>query len=96
MASMDAPAGRTAGRRTAAHAGPLCAVGFVASAAALRNGIDRVGLTNGAAGPGQRPTIGAPPVVNAERTVLQTYCPSKVDDFEDQVRHLKFDDVARS
>lgn len=65
-------------------------------ATALRNGIDRVGLTNGAAGPGQRPTIGAARVVDAERIVLQTYCPGKVDDFNDQVRHLKFDDVVRS
>lgn len=61
---------------------------------ALRNGADRVGLGNGAAGPGQRPVIGPSVVVEAERIILQTYCPNKVADFDNEVDDLKFDDVA--
>lgn len=63
---------------------------------ALRNGIDRIGLDNGASGPGQRPIIGSGRIVQAERIVLQTYCPGKVDDFDDEVGDLKFDDVVKS
>jgi hypothetical protein len=62
---------------------------------ALRNGADRVGLANGAAGPGQRPIIGSARIVEAERIVLQTYCPDKVDDFDDEIDDLKFDDVVK-
>ncbi|NUP77637.1 MAG: hypothetical protein HOV96_08845 [Nonomuraea sp.] len=60
---------------------------------ALRNGVDRVGLGNGAAGPGQRPVIGSSRIAAAERIVLQTYCPGKVAEFDDEIDDLKFDDV---
>ncbi|WTW92238.1 hypothetical protein OG216_02110 [Streptomycetaceae bacterium NBC_01309] len=60
---------------------------------ALRQGVDRISLNNGAAGPGQRPIIGSGRVVQAERIVLQTYCPDKVAGFDDEINDLKFDDV---
>ncbi|MGW0663756.1 hypothetical protein [Streptodolium elevatio] len=60
---------------------------------ALRQGVDRVSLNNGAAGPGQRPIIGSARVAQAERIVLQTYCPDKVAAFDNEIDDLKFDDV---
>ncbi|PJI93333.1 hypothetical protein [Luteimicrobium subarcticum] len=54
-------------------------------------------LTNGAAGPGQRPVIADDRVVQGQRIVLQVYCPDQLDEFEQAVDDLNLDDgVVRS
>jgi hypothetical protein len=50
-------------------------------------------LTNGAAGPGQRPTIVDKTVVQGQLLIISIYCPDQLSDFEKQVSDLKFDDV---
>lgn len=54
------------------------------------------GLSNGAAGPGQRGVIGESDLVAGERLVIQTYCPDQIDEFDRAVRDLKLDDTADS
>ncbi|HEY7705821.1 MAG TPA: hypothetical protein VH968_01475 [Gaiellaceae bacterium] len=61
----------------------------------LAQGFLRLQLSNGAAGPGQRPVRVDQRVVQGELAIIQTYCPDKVEDFEDFVDDLDFDDVIR-
>jgi hypothetical protein len=50
-------------------------------------------LTNGAAGPGQRPIIADERVVRFELLVLETYCPDELEDFRDEIEDFDFEDV---
>ncbi|WP_370413670.1 hypothetical protein [Streptomyces fradiae] len=52
-------------------------------------------LSNGATGPGMRPVIADSKAVEAERIVLQVYCPDKLDEFDDAVDDLKTDETVR-
>ncbi|MEU6934149.1 hypothetical protein AB0A05_33940 [Streptomyces sp. NPDC046374] len=52
-------------------------------------------LSNGATGPGNRPIIADTKAVDAERIVLQVYCPDQVDDFDQAVDDLKTDDTVK-
>lgn len=52
------------------------------------------GLSNGAAGPGQRGVIGDADLVVAERLVIRTYCPEEADAFERAVDDLRLGDTA--
>ncbi|MBA2956253.1 hypothetical protein GON03_18085 [Nocardioides sp. MAH-18] len=49
-------------------------------------------LTNGAAGPGQRPVIADKRVVEFQLLVVQIYCPDELDDFRDAVDDLDLDE----
>jgi hypothetical protein len=53
-------------------------------------------LTNGAAGPGQRPIIADSRVVKGELLIVQIYCPEKLEAFKDKINDLDFDNVIRS
>ncbi|GGY70221.1 hypothetical protein [Streptomyces omiyaensis] len=52
-------------------------------------------LSNGATGPGSRPVIADSKAVDAERIVLQVYCPDQVDEFDEAVEDLKTDDTVK-
>ncbi|MEU6164946.1 hypothetical protein [Streptomyces tanashiensis] len=62
---------------------------------ALKTALWKIQQANGAAGPGMRPVISDTKAVQAERIVLQVYCPDKLDDFDDEVEDLKTDDTVR-
>ncbi|MFF0431182.1 hypothetical protein ACFYU9_02970 [Streptomyces sp. NPDC004327] len=63
---------------------------------ALRNALYRIQqLSTGAPGPGNRPVIADTKAVEAERIVLQVYCPDQVDDFDRAIQDLKTDDTVR-
>lgn len=49
-------------------------------------------LTNGAAGPGQRPIIADERVVRFQLLVVEIYCPDELDDFQDAVDDLDLDE----
>lgn len=72
--------------------GPVCAD----PASALRTGLQRVQMSNGAAGPGQRPVIVAARTVQAEALVLSVYCPDQLDDYQNRIKDIKTDDTVRS
>ncbi|KQX49828.1 MULTISPECIES: hypothetical protein [unclassified Streptomyces] len=63
---------------------------------ALKKALYRIErISNGATGPGMRPVIADTRAVQAERIVLQVYCPDKLDEFDDAVEDLKTDDTVR-
>jgi Tfp pilus assembly protein PilX len=49
-------------------------------------------LTNGAAGPGTRPVIADSRVVQGSRLVIETYCPDKLENFQQSVEDLELSD----
>ena len=52
-------------------------------------------LSNGAAGPGQRPVRVANQTLKGELLIIQTYCPKKLSEFQKFVNTLNFADVVR-
>jgi hypothetical protein len=62
---------------------------------ALTEALLRTALANGAAGPGQRAVIVDKDVVAGERAVVAVYCPDRLDDFDEFINGLTFDDVVR-
>jgi hypothetical protein len=52
-------------------------------------------LTNGADFVGRRPVIVDRDVVRGEALILQTYCPDKLEEYQDKFDDLKFDDVIK-
>jgi hypothetical protein len=69
--------------------GSICADPNNALRRAVLNGM----LTNGAAGPGQRPVIADSLVVKGESLVISIYCPEKLPDFQRYADDLKYSDV---
>lgn len=63
---------------------------------ALRRTILFSMLTNGAAGPGQRPIIADSRMVQGQLLVIETYCPDELEDFRETVESLEFGDVLGS
>ncbi|MFC4070559.1 hypothetical protein [Actinoplanes subglobosus] len=61
---------------------------------ALRRGILYGQLTNGAAGPGQRPVIADNKVVQGQLLIIKVYCPEYIESFQKVVDDLKLEDVA--
>lgn len=51
-------------------------------------------LTNGAAGPGQRPIIADNKMVQGVALIIKVYCPEQAEDFQQVVDDLKYADVA--
>ena len=70
--------------------GAVCA----APANALVKSILYGQLTNGAAGPGQRPIIADNKAVEGILLVVKVYCPEEAADFKEVVDNLKYADVA--
>lgn len=52
------------------------------------------GLTNGAAGPGQRPIIADNKAVQGVALIIKVYCPEQAADFQQVIDNLKYADVA--
>jgi hypothetical protein len=61
---------------------------------ALRKAIIYGMLTNGAAGPGQRPVIADNKVLKGELLIVKVYCPDELENFTDLVNDLKTSGVA--
>ncbi|MFI5897718.1 hypothetical protein ACIA5D_47300 [Actinoplanes sp. NPDC051513] len=70
--------------------GAVCA----APANALVKSILYGQLTNGAAGPGQRPIIADNKAVQGVLLIVKVYCPEEAEDFQQVIDDLKFADVA--
>ncbi|GAA0468631.1 hypothetical protein Ade02nite_79590 [Paractinoplanes deccanensis] len=51
-------------------------------------------LTNGAAGPGQRPVIADNKVVQGQLMIIKVYCPQYIEEFQEVVDDLKLEKVA--
>jgi hypothetical protein len=66
----------------------------VAPANALVKSILYGGLTNGAAGPGQRPVIADNKATEGVLLIVKVYCPDKAAGFQQVVDDLKYADVA--
>ena len=62
---------------------------------ALKRGALLGALTNGAAGPGQRPVIADNKAVQGQLLVIKVYCPEELDEFRQTVEDLKLDNVAK-
>jgi amino acid transporter len=50
-------------------------------------------LTNGADFVGRRPIIADRDIVRGEVLILDTYCPEKLDEYQDKINDLKYDDT---
>ncbi|MET9671840.1 hypothetical protein ABZY68_01925 [Streptomyces sp. NPDC006482] len=62
---------------------------------ALKTALWKIQQSNGATGPGMRPVISDSKAVEAERIVLQVYCPDQLDEFDEDLDDLKTDDTVR-
>ncbi|UDL98166.1 hypothetical protein [Streptomyces longhuiensis] len=62
---------------------------------ALKSGLWKIHLSNGAGGPGQRPVISDRRAVEAEAIILGVYCPDKLEKIKDKVDDLRTDDTVR-
>ncbi|MGW6392516.1 hypothetical protein ACWFR1_18855 [Streptomyces sp. NPDC055103] len=62
---------------------------------ALKTALWKIQQSNGATGPGMRPVISDSKAVEAERIVLQVYCPDQLDEFDEALDDLKTDDTVR-
>ena len=61
----------------------------------LSDALTKFNLANGAGGPGQRPVISDHNVLKGELLIIQTYCPEKLEKFQDFFDDLDFDSVVR-
>jgi len=52
-------------------------------------------ITNGASFVGRRPVIIDENVLQAEKLILETYCPDQVDEYQDKFDDLKTDDTLK-
>ncbi|KQY33476.1 MULTISPECIES: hypothetical protein [Nocardia] len=52
-------------------------------------------ITNGAAGPGQRPVIGPSDSAEAVALAIATYCPDRLQDYLSHLETLKLDDTTK-
>ncbi|MER5874538.1 MULTISPECIES: hypothetical protein [unclassified Streptomyces] len=64
-------------------------------ASALKSALWKINVSNGAAFVGQRPVIGDTKSLAAEATILEIYCPDKLDKIKDKLDDLKTDDTVR-
>ncbi|MFD8317596.1 hypothetical protein [Kitasatospora purpeofusca] len=56
---------------------------------ALRRGLWLVQISNGAAGPGQRPVIADKRILEAGAEVVKVYCPDRLDDYQQKIDDLR-------
>ncbi|MFE2164379.1 hypothetical protein ACFXB3_04825 [Streptomyces sp. NPDC059447] len=64
-------------------------------ASALKSALWKINMSNGAAGPGQRPVIADRQAVQAEALVLKVYCPDTLHRIQEQLDELKTDTTVR-
>jgi hypothetical protein len=62
---------------------------------ALKVGLARNALSNGAAGPGQRPVIGPRQMVQGEELAIKVYCPDQLDEYQNFVNSHEYADVIK-
>ncbi|MGX4735722.1 hypothetical protein [Kitasatospora griseola] len=62
---------------------------------ALRQGLWRVQMANGAGGPGMRPIIADGRVLEAGAEVIKVYCPEKLAEYQEQINALKTGELVR-
>lgn len=62
---------------------------------ALKRAVFNSLLSNGAAGPGQRPIIADERVIKFEVLVISIYCPDELEDFVSEFEDFDFEDVIR-
>jgi type II secretory pathway pseudopilin PulG len=67
--------------------------GFCTDPAALVDATANLGSTNGAAGPGMRPSVLDERRLAGDRLVIETYCPDQLEAFDDYVDSLRLDDT---
>ena len=60
---------------------------------ALKRGLLGTEIANGAAGPGMRPVITDDMVVRGEALVISVYCPDQLEEFEEFVGTMTFDNL---
>ncbi|MEV4558277.1 hypothetical protein AB0K51_14980 [Kitasatospora sp. NPDC049285] len=65
-------------------------------ASALKTGLQRVQLSNGAGGPGQRPIIASARAIEAEALLLSVYCPDQLQKYQDKIDDFKTDDTVKN
>ena len=63
---------------------------------ALTTALWKINLANGATGPGQRPVIADRRAVQAEKKILEIYCPGKLHKIEDTINDLRTGDTVRN
>ncbi|MBO2449656.1 hypothetical protein J4573_21320 [Actinomadura barringtoniae] len=63
--------------------------------AALSKARFNAGLTNGSGSVGSRPVLGDKDLVQAETLVISIYCPTRLGDFTDKIKHMRFEDTVR-
>jgi hypothetical protein len=61
----------------------------------LARSVLKLQLSNGAAGPGQRPVRVAAPTLKGELLIIKTYCPEKLGEFQKFVNDLNYSEVVR-
>ncbi|WP_328670454.1 hypothetical protein [Streptomyces sp. NBC_00328] len=64
-------------------------------ASALKSALWKINVSNGAAFVGQRPVIGDGRTLRAEATIIEIYCPEKLDKIQGKLDDLKTDDTVR-
>jgi len=57
---------------------------------ALKQGLQKLAVSNGAAGPGQRPVNAPRLVVQAEALILAVYCPDELPSYQQYIEQLKY------
>ncbi|MGW8565975.1 hypothetical protein [Isoptericola sp. NPDC055881] len=70
--------------------------GFCTDPAALVDATANLGASNGAAGPGLRPSVLDERRLQGDRLVIETYCPEQLDAFEAYVDSLNLDSTTNS
>lgn len=66
--------------------------GFCTDPAALVKATANLGSTNGATGPGSRPSLVDERRLQGDRFVIEVYCPEQLDDFDAYVDSLNLDE----
>ncbi len=66
--------------------------GFCTDPAALVQATANLGSSNGAAGPGTRPSVVDERRLHGDRLVIEVYCPEQLDDFDAYVDSLNLDE----
>ncbi|MFJ1758408.1 hypothetical protein [Kitasatospora sp. NPDC088134] len=63
---------------------------------ALNRALQRVQLSNGAGGPGQRPVIANARTIAAGSVVLSVYCPDRLADYQETIKDYKTGDTVKN
>ncbi|MEU9129409.1 hypothetical protein AB0D08_15115 [Kitasatospora sp. NPDC048540] len=62
----------------------------------LKNALWLQNISNGAAGPGQRPVIGDRRAIEVEALILGVYCPDELVKYQDKLEEIKTSDTVKN